>query len=1436
MATNTPPVLSQPNPDWATSVGHTARFIIRNFSDPDNEALTLSATLDNGQPLPAWLNLSGGVLTGTPAVGDIGVFNLTLRATDSSGASVIDSVTLTVNPVFEGAAQLQVNTTPITNLGNSPIAPKISALPFGGYVAVWTGTESAPTPTDSIDIYVRAFDANNQPITAEQILPTTTRLHGDPQVTTFPDGGWLVVWHGLPATGPNYIISAQRFDAAGNLAGPEAAFSGNLSSNGGPTVTTLSSGGYAITWHESASSINPDYAADIYTQIFDSQGSAVSTKLVVNSVRQLDQREPAIAPLQDGGFVIAWQSSGQDGSGLGVYLQKFSANGNKVGGETLVNTTTIDSQAYADITTLQDGGFVVAWYQSGNSSTQQGSFFQRFDSAGLKIGSEIHPDSTLTGSHGAPQITSTPDGGWIVVWLSSQESTLGNMDLFAQRYSASGQPIGGETRINTDSDITPTSSSHLFSVDLTRLANGQIAAIWSEGTQVFSRVIPLTNNPPALVTPLPDLTITQNTAVTIAIPAQTFSDTDPLTLSATLTDGSPLPSWLTFNPSTATLSGTAPAGFDLPPLAIQVTARDTAGGTAADTFTLTLTAASATPGDDVLYGTAQADAIDGLAGNDQILGGSGNDTLAGSAGTDTLTGGTGTDRFDFRVADGGGDRIADFETGETLRIEGAPASTEQYRLRTSGPDTVLDIDTDGVGDFDLSVTLSGNANGIVNVTADPTSATAQLVTITPANASYGSQNSDVLTAGSFQATPQTVFGLRGDDLINTGTGDDLLDGGSGNDRLFGNSGRDTLLGGSGDDLLAGQFDADVLTGGAGVDQYFFGIGDANGDHITDYTFGEKIGLYFAPTDASRYTLVRNGSQSSLGIDTTGDGQADVSIRLPDNLNGTVNLSQEIIGGDTVQIVTLTPVAPPANRDPVAAADSASTLRNTGVTVAVRTNDSDPDGDALTVTAVTAGSANGQVSIDPVSGNPRYTPVTNFVGTDQFTYTVSDSRGGSASTSVTVRVATQIGTNNADTLNGTTGANFIVGLRGADQINALGGSDTVEADDGNDTLVGGAGADQLHGGAGDDTFLVTGSDLTGDTVRGGAGSDTLRLSGHTTLGATGFVMSEVETLDMAGFSFTVQTSQTLDLSGLTVVNGGLIQGHAGANALVGTAGADLMHGGGEADLVRGGAGNDTLSGGAGRDTVEGGEGEDILRLGGSDPAGDVLDGGAGTDTLQLISHTTLGTAGMALSGLEIFDMGRFNLNVQTSTLVDLSGLELVNAGAISGDGRANTLHGTRGNDTILGGGEADRLRGGLGNDSLSGDGGNDTLSGGLGNDWLQGGTGADLFVFDVMPDASHADTIAGFSANAADRIAFDPTLFSAIASQGSSALDAAEFRTTVGGNAVDADDFVVYDPVTGGLYYDADGSGAAAKVLVATVSGLTGTLDHQDFVMAVPGGF
>lgn len=96
----------------------------------------------------------------------------------------------------------------------------------------------------------------------------------------------------------------------------------------------------------------------------------------------------------------------------------------------------------------------------------------------------------------------------------------------------------------------------------------------------------------------------------------------------------------------------------------------------------------------------------------------------------------------------------------------------------------------------------------------------------------------------------------------------------------------------------------------------------------------------------------------------------------------------------------------ANLAPIAVGDTASTLVNTPVAINVLANDKDPEGKALTVSAVTQ-PARGSVTIG-TGGSVTYVPANRFKGTDTFQYTVSDGRS-SASATVTVTVASASGT-------------------------------------------------------------------------------------------------------------------------------------------------------------------------------------------------------------------------------------------------------------------------------------------------------------------------------------------------------------------------------------------------------------------------------------------
>jgi VCBS repeat-containing protein len=100
------------------------------------------------------------------------------------------------------------------------------------------------------------------------------------------------------------------------------------------------------------------------------------------------------------------------------------------------------------------------------------------------------------------------------------------------------------------------------------------------------------------------------------------------------------------------------------------------------------------------------------------------------------------------------------------------------------------------------------------------------------------------------------------------------------------------------------------------------------------------------------------------------------------------------------IIEMQGSAPPPNTPPVAKSDTATTAEDTAVTIAVLANDTDTDGNPLTIAAVTPG-VNGTAT--PSGSAVTYKPKANFHGTDAFTYTVSDGKGGTATGQVSVTV-------------------------------------------------------------------------------------------------------------------------------------------------------------------------------------------------------------------------------------------------------------------------------------------------------------------------------------------------------------------------------------------------------------------------------------------------
>ena len=138
-------------------------------------------------------------------------------------------------------------------------------------------------------------------------------------------------------------------------------------------------------------------------------------------------------------------------------------------------------------------------------------------------------------------------------------------------------------------------------------------------------------------------------------------------------------------------------------------------------------------------------------------------------------------------------------------------------------------------------------------------------------------------------------------------------------------------------------------------------------------------------------------------------------------------------------------------------------------------------------------------------------------------------------------------------------------------------------------------------------------------------------------------------------------------------------------------------------------------------------------------------------------------------------------------------------------------GGTGHDTIKGNSAANYLFGYDGNDNIDGGAGNDQIEGGRGADTLTGGRGADTFRFASPLDGTH-DTITDFNLREGDLLELDHRIYTAL--QESGTLNAGQFVR--GSAAQDEDDRIIYNPATGELAYDPDGSGAAAATLIANI--------------------
>jgi hypothetical protein len=297
----------------------------------------------------------------------------------------------------------------------------------------------------------------------------TTSLQDSAAIASAGDGTFTIVWASFGQDGSENGIFGERFDVSGAKLGVEFAVNSYTPKNEGrPSIAMNGDGAFVVVWE----SYDQDGSGSgIFGRRFGSGGGGLGSEFQVNAHTAGRQSGPRVARNSVGDFVVVWTSDDQDGSGGGIFAQRYDGAGGPIGPEFRVNSYTTGNQGSPDVAIAESGAFVVVWESYQQDGDLSGIFGQRFDNSGMKLGPEFPINASSTGSQSQAAIAMDHAANFIVVWSSSGDDP----GIFGQRFNAGGEAVGGNLPIST------TTTGHPDGPSIATEKNGGFSVVWESG-------------------------------------------------------------------------------------------------------------------------------------------------------------------------------------------------------------------------------------------------------------------------------------------------------------------------------------------------------------------------------------------------------------------------------------------------------------------------------------------------------------------------------------------------------------------------------------------------------------------------------------------------------------------------------------------------------------------------------------------------------------------------------------------------------------------------------------------------------------------------------------------------------------------------------------------------------------------------------------------